>query len=45
MTIPTPAAAPVSFTSGRPYPLGPVIPVTYDPATNVLDFASRPLAG
>jgi hypothetical protein len=37
-TIPG-SAAPVSFGSGRSYPLGPVIVVTYDPAKNVLDFA------
>ena len=44
VTIPG-AAAPVSLAPGRPYPLGPVIPVTYDPARSVLDFANRPLAG
>jgi hypothetical protein len=38
-TIPG-AASPVSFGPGRAYPLGPVIKVTYDPAKNVLDFAS-----
>ena len=38
-TIPG-AAAPVSFGPGRSYPLGPVIVVTYDPAKNVLNFAS-----
>ena len=38
-TIPG-AASSVSFGSGRSYPLGPVIVVTYDPAKNVLDFAN-----
>ena len=39
------AASPVSFGSGRSYPLGPVIVVTYDPAKNVLDFATSPAQG
>jgi hypothetical protein len=34
------AAAPVSFAPNRPYPLGPVILVTYDAGKNVLDFAN-----
>lgn len=38
-TIPG-AAAPVSFGPRRPYPLGPVIKVTYDPKKNVLNFAN-----
>jgi hypothetical protein len=38
------AAAPVSFAPGRPYPVGTVIPVTYDPTKNVLNFASAPAA-
>ena len=38
-TIPG-AVAPVSFGPHRPYPLGPVIFVTYDSQKNVLDFAN-----
>jgi hypothetical protein len=38
-TIPGSASS-VSFGPGRSYPLGPVIPVTYDPAKKVLVFAN-----
>jgi hypothetical protein len=38
------AAAPVSFGAHRPYPLGPVIFVTYNAHKNVLDFASAAAA-
>ena len=38
-TIPG-AAAPVSFGPHRPYPVGPVIFITYDPQKNVLDYAN-----
>jgi hypothetical protein len=38
-TIPG-AASSVSFAPGRAYPLGPVIKVTYDPAKNLLVFAT-----
>jgi hypothetical protein len=34
------AAASVSFAPNRPYPLGPVIFVSYDAGKNVLDFAN-----
>jgi Periplasmic binding protein len=44
VTIPGAASA-VSFGPGRAYPLGPVIPVTYDPAKNVLVFANKAAAG
>jgi len=36
------AAAPVSFGPGRPYPIGTVIPVTYEAAKNVLQFSGSP---
>lgn len=39
------AASAVSFGPGRSYPLGPVIGVTYDPAKNVLKFASSATQG
>jgi hypothetical protein len=43
-TIPG-AGAPVSFGPHRPYPLGPVIFVTYDPHKNVLAFANSSASG
>jgi Periplasmic binding protein len=39
------AGSPVSFAPGRPYPLNTVIPVTYDPSKNVLNFSTRTLSG
>ena len=38
------AATPVSFGANRPYPLGTVIPVTYEASKNVLQFANAPVA-